>query len=308
MAYIGCRADVPGGSRQPLLPETDTMSFTFETLENRVLLAASVAKRGSTLVITGDTGNNMIGVAGTTDAGSFDVNIDGNTDTYHGISNLKIDGKNGQDTITLMGAQFVGKVDIKGGNDVDIITIDSFSAAAKALSIKSGNGDDIVTVDGSFGDVKIDLGNGDNLFLSADLTSGKNFNLKAGSGNDDIQINFLSAPGKVSLSLGNGDNKVVASGAVSGKDFSVKTGNGEDSVMVVDLRMFGTAKIDLGKGDDTADITGTAFKSIDVKMGDGNDTLKLDVMSNRVTIDGGKGLDTYNGPTFPTRIKGFELP
>lgn len=160
------------------------MSYHFEMLESRLLLAAGIRQKGANLIVTGSAGDDSIEVLGT-GAGSVRVSIDLNGDgdfnddgevrTFDGVKNLKITTGGGNDRLLVDGLNLSGK-----------------------FSLNTGAGNDTV----AFGS------------LSPNQVGGKT-NINLGAGDDGLYVEDTSVAGKLVLNGGKGNNTIDDAGGNS---------------------------------------------------------------------------------------------
>lgn len=149
------------------------MSYQFELLETRLLLAASlgVRQKGANLMITGSGQADSIEVLGT-GAGSVQVSIDLNGDgdfgdpdevrTFTGVKNLKINTGAGGDRVLVDGLNIAGKFQLNTGAGNDIVAIGSISpnqVGGKA-NLNLGGGDDSLYVEDTSVNGKVTINGG----------------------------------------------------------------------------------------------------------------------------------------------------
>ena len=125
--------------------------------------------------------------------------------------------------------------------------------------------------------------------------------------NGGASANFGGFP-NLKIDTGNGDDKVdlIDIYGFIGQDASITTGNGSDTVIIRPASFDSSVEIlsiDTGNGDDFVDIADSAFLDANVKLGNGNDTIKFsgDIgFFGTVVFDGGHGSDTIDasGATF----------
>lgn len=194
-------------------------SSSFESLESRRLLSASVTSNGTLKVVGEEDAANTINVAYNSTTSQYDVTFNGETSSFDAdsVRRLRISGGDEADTITVDGSVKV-RASINGNDGDDVLT-----AGSKRTAINGGAGNDTITgsaksdtLRGGDGDDSIDSGAGD------DRVSG-------GDGNDVI-------------TAGAGDNE-VAGGA---GDDTITSLDGDDVIVGGD----GTDSIDSGTGDD----------------------------------------------------------
>ncbi|MEZ6055074.1 MAG: hypothetical protein R3C01_00055 [Planctomycetaceae bacterium] len=192
------------------------MSFTFEHLESRVLLAASVVQKGTTLYISGDASNDAIRIDGTGlapgDVEVFhDSDGDGTVDTSLGVFHCF-------DNISIK---------IKGGNNA--IGIDDIAIAGN-LSVKTGSGNDCVFLFQSSigGSVKFSLGSGTNDLGGLENEIMGNATFKTGGGIDDFEMSDSVVHGKFNVNLGGGNDSLALRDNDFGVGSKVNGGGGQD--------------------------------------------------------------------------------
>jgi hypothetical protein len=289
------------------------------------------------LIIEGDElGNNIAITAGDT-AGSIRVTgLDGTNIVEEGqapAAEVVVDGVHrgarislgeGDDTLTLNNLSLRGHVSIGTGLGNDEVVIGGGNVAGSALTtvdaavhlrglnINTGDDDDLVRLDNAVvhGWLNIVTGIGEDrvaLGSQADPAAQAIFPLPVdkpidaslhvrgvavvdlGEGNDDAQVNQTKALAMAILGDDGVDTVSIDSSHIL--FFNVATGDDEDNVQIVD----------------------SAFATLGVFLGDGNDQLTTGGLSARFAILlGGSGEDTHN--VLQTNdfaheiIRGFELP
>jgi hypothetical protein len=251
----------------------EVMSFQFERLENRVLLAASVTQRGGNLVI--HTDGEEIEVIGV-DTGEVDVFADGDqvNDTFEGVRNIRIIGNSDDDVV------FVGAVEISGN-----------------LRVETGAGEDFVGLNGSFGkNVNVNLGRDgdfDTVFVADELHVGRNLDIRTGDGGSVVDFFGEVEVGKnLNVRTGDGDDSLYAgySGAVSvGGNAKANTDGGDDFVGIYELFSAGkNVNLNLGNGDDYVYAEEVSLGKATINGHRGEDTLETfgDVEIGRLRLRG----------------------
>jgi Ca2+-binding RTX toxin-like protein len=163
-------------------------------LESRRLLAASLS--GSVLVITGTNGDDDIAVS---QRKAITVSFNGKETTYKAsrVSRIRIDGRNGDDTIDLRdGVSRRATVLGGGGND-------RIYGGSNADSLSGGDGNDRIFglggadfIDGGNGRDKLSGGSSDDQIYGGagdDKLNGGNGNDTLGGDNEDL-LNFWKSP------------------------------------------------------------------------------------------------------------------
>lgn len=158
------------------------MSFHFEQLESRLLLAASIKHKGKNLIINGSDDAETIRIVGTGTVGEVQVDLNGDGDladegeatVYTGVKNIKVNGKGGNDSVTVENVNIEGNLSFKGGKGDDSGSIIGSTIGGK------------VTVNGQQGnDAWEDLG-------------GNTYNPKKAP-NVKAEANTVTPPGPLSL-------------------------------------------------------------------------------------------------------------
>ena len=190
------------------------------------------------------------------------------------------------------------------------------------------NGASAFTASGVTGDVKINMGAGDD-FVQLMMVVPGNLNIDMGSGNDFLSLGgfFELPPGAQSLpyavdvkggltvnSQAGNDVLNIFDSRVAGAT-SLVTGSENDRVTLLNTRFLNTLDLDTGSGDDSVDIGNISVTGkANLQTGSGNDavTLKDSAFSSDLTLDGGSGTGDSlmkSGNLFakPVTIKGFEI-
>ena len=263
------------------------MSLSFERLEERVLL--------SSVTINGTDASEEIRVEGTGE-GSFDLFInDALIDSFEGVKNLKIDGKDGSDIIDVYNLQIEGKLEIKdGGGEFNVINVGaggrgpSGSHIGKDLKIETKGSDDLITVGNFDVDIPLPDVSADSLGVG-DLFIGGKLEIKAGHGNNVVAVGTVSESLLDGLPLGRDVSADPGYGAGSVsivKDVKIETGNDNDLVAVVDARDGSAASYTILTSDVAAEVPLGGLNiggNLQIKTNDGNDaaivgTLGIDLV------------------------------
>ncbi|MCA9054458.1 MAG: hypothetical protein KDA75_11515, partial [Planctomycetaceae bacterium] len=123
------------------------MSLRFERLEDRRLLAVSVAA-GSKLVIVGDGANDVVEINGTGIPGTVEVVVDLDGDEvaettlgpFSGVKDIVFRGNDGNDTVTIDGVIVSGGLVVSGGSGDDVVTISGASIFGGNVNIETNSG------------------------------------------------------------------------------------------------------------------------------------------------------------------------
>jgi hypothetical protein len=215
-------------------------SRTFETLENRSLLAGNVVAAvdgGGNLTITGDAKSNTIYLAETAHGGwriqGLDTKVNGHGKTFVTApvtGNISVDMGSGNDQFFMQDGRVPGNLSVQMGNgknsmtlwnlDIALLTFDSGDlndhvwiehvvAANSGSSINTQAGKDSVTIrDFRAPDMQISLGTGnDSLSIkSALLTGGASpqLDIDAGGDRDTVNLDKVTTD-TVQIEMGAGD-------------------------------------------------------------------------------------------------------
>lgn len=177
----------------------------------------------------------------------------------------------------------------------------------KTLDTASGE-DKIYAKDGAVDNIKIDMGNGDDVFMkdhsitsdgNLAVTSLKDTTIDMGDGNDVAIIagaDFSHSAGKESkIDLGSGDDMLIFNDSKI-TDAKILGGAGNDDMEIGNNRILDT-NIEGGAGNDTIKVSGNIeMHNVNVLGGDGDDTISFTTYGSAAlggnTFDGGDGLDT----------------
>lgn len=247
------------------------LSFATEPLEIRLVLAVTVTFQNGNLSIVGDNAGNQINLTRQANGNlvvtaNSQINTIGGTPTLNNVAAISIDGKGGNDVITLIEiGGSLPRVTINGGSGND--------------TIQGGSGADIII--GGVGNDTIRGGAGDD-----DLRGNVGIDqILGGTGNDSI----LGGPDNDTLTGDAGDDKIFGD---AGDDL-LRGGTGSDLISggTENDSIFGQAGDDVINGDDGNDVLrGEAGDDI-ITGGSGNDNLIGGAGADRSS--GGSGNDSY---------------
>ena len=240
------------------------------------------------------------------------------------------------------------KISIKGDSDDNAIRMSRFSGeSGQGIVIESLNGETIngesspflILVEEDVGNVKVNLGDGDDDFAMESVNTRGSVTAKGGSGNDRLIVYDSIIGGNLKLSSSSGaddvgviysdiarglkistgsdrDKVLVADDTFVGGKASIKTASGDDDVMLVGSEFAGNVTLNTGSGADhvltAIDVTG---KSV-AKLGSGDDIHRvvLDDAGESLLSDGGRDNDTFSLEVYDglalvdtnARVKGHE--
>jgi hypothetical protein len=201
-----------------------------------------------------------------------------------------------------------GVLSIGAGEDNDEVVVGN--AAAAAVSVFTDGGDDTVTLgleDAASGA----SADGDD---AATLRARFGVSVALGDGADVATLQDVSARGGVFVGGGDGADTVNLAD-VRAAVLAVRGGGDESTDMVsVESLEIAHAGLDLGDGADELSIVDSAFKSLAVGMGGGDDSLSMSaVTARRVLLAGGEGAgdelsDAGDNTIGRLTVVGFEIP
>jgi len=256
--------------------------LVFESLERRHMLAGNVSAQliNGVLQVTGDAADNKIECF---ESGA-DFVIRGESGT---LINVLPETKFAKNQIT--------SIDIRMGDGHDVVLVDKINASGNtltgAVSILGEKGRDILALGSTghnkfFGRVLVDLGMDGGTVTIDDTEALANANGDA--------LRVTSASGDCVIALGRTrPNKSAGNVAIS-------TASGADTITVEQLMCSGIFSIDTADGADTVTAgslnpsTSTSVSArgeLDIRLGDGPDSLVLDAVhiAGNITIDTGAG-------------------
>lgn len=256
---------------------------------------------GGNLYIIGDAAANSVALWNVTPNA---IRIQGNGTTVNGSSTA---------LTFALGAGKSVFINLRGGDDFVILGDNPADTNTRSLSI--------------LGNLRIDLGDGNNNVGLENIYVGGTTTIRAGAGNDVLDIDTtLGQPsffrGNVSATLGDGTNNVTGSTFGVGGNLSLTTGTDDDTIdlanatinknlliaandglnniSITDSDVNGNiTRISTGVDDDNITLDSSDFKRLFVLAGDGNNTVDVGVAGGGVTavsvdVTTGTGDDTVN--------------
>ncbi len=223
--------------------------------------------------------------------GGDDVVHLGDVNSQLFMKSLRIDTGAGADTVALINTGILGKTSIKtfgsaAENDADTMAMFATNQFLGDFSVRTGGGNDSVfTANGSptffaaksswdlgagndglllqncfaLKDVRVQLGEGANTFISRSVAASAKFEVRSGKGGDTVTADGASTYSKLSFNLGAGDDKFSADG-LTVADIRVNLGKGNDTVNGNALDMTKFDLFDGGTGNDTFNFNATNSK------------------------------------------------
>lgn len=318
-----------------------------ERLDDRSVPANLVTAQllGPNLVITGlddltDIGvlngdNDQVVTITGTGLGSFNVDVGGGTEfllpgkvtskatqSFKGVTSIKIDMRLGDDLVIVNNANLSGELSFTGGHGNDQLIIGGVAGNQTfgKITINNGDGNDIFQFGrGSnkvLGDVKINNGVGNsqvvlNVLASDELAINGSLTISNGDGSDLLQVggkNFTIG-GNIVVANGNGpsDTVITPTGkATVGGMLSITNGEGFDDValgfndgFVVGQFLVGKGVVIQNKGGGSQVVVDGAVTiqgKLDIQSGVGFDSLFIGNQTNSsLTINGSMNVATGNG-------------
>ena len=298
----------------------DTIGGTFGTLgtgkvlvqlgggNDTFLMTRGIASVGGSVDIQLGEGNNRCEIHGYDITGGFKLTAGSGNDVFimndwflKALGAAEISLGNGTNQVDLDHLQVGKNFTYKGGTGYDRVDLAEFLVGGNVL-ISTGAGDDVVTA------------------LTEGLVAGT-FDLQLGEGYNSVAIQTLFAYTAFKYSGGNGIDRLYVYDWLYTKNSTLKFGGGNDLLdvygWVKDVTMEYVEKIDvdMGAGNDTYRVQQAYAKDVRVKLGVGVDTLNVwtTYISDYVQVDGGADSDTGNFsggvPSNPAKVKvtGFEF-
>jgi hypothetical protein len=218
--------------------------------------------------------------------------------------NLIIDGTPGDDVVNLVGTAEAGAFRINGTLWAGLVT-----GVTGDIRIDLGEGNDRLEMNQVYtaGDIKLNLGGGQDLVGLGNpvpVSTARDFTLDLGAGDDQLSgaeifvrgdQSFAGGPGNdVIALLGNAAPGLFRLGASSGGETLVNGGDGDDRIEVSYSFIAGGWTIDAGAGNDFVSVrTSAAAAATGVFGAGGNDHLATDAcyFASHLSMDGGAGSD-----------------
>lgn len=256
---------------------------------------------GGNLYIIGDGANNRLALWNVTPNA---IRIQGSGTTINGSSTAQV---------FALGAGRSVFINLRGGDDFIVLGDNLNDVNGLSLSI--------------LGNLRIDLGAGDNTVGLENLYVGGTTTVRAADGNDTLDIDTtLGQPsffkGNVSSTLGDGTNIVTGSTFGIGGNLSLTTGDEDDTIELVNATVAknlliaandglndititdsdvngNITRISTGADDDVIRLDSSDFKRLFIVAGDGDNTVDVGVVGGGVTavsvsVTTGEGADTVN--------------
>ncbi|MCS7160842.1 MAG: hypothetical protein RMJ19_10265 [Gemmatales bacterium] len=212
------------------------------------------------------------------------------------IRSVFINLRDGDDTIVL-GDQ----VDDTGDTDSQNLIV------LGNLRIDLGGGNNTVSLENLYvgGMTNVRAVGGDDT-LDIDTTASQpsyfrgNVSVTLGGGNNDVVGNIFGVGGSFSLTTANGNDEIELASATIARNLLIAANNGADDISISDTEVYGNlTRIATGLGNDVINLSSSDFKRLFILTDGGNDTVDIGVTLGGVTavsldITTWTGNDTVN--------------
>jgi hypothetical protein len=298
-----------------------------ESLEPKQMLAGdvTVSQVGANLFIRGDDLANQLVITSGEAAGSYIIRgLEGTNVALEGASTpapetglvvtgvrgfVNVNTGDGDDEVTVEDAKFRLGLTVATGDGNDEVVIQSTKVGG-ALSILTGEGDDSVQV----GVPATPEGSLAATASAASVQGGFAIDILLGDGADSAEVHNASAIGSLVVGGGLGPDQIDVSD-VRAAALVLRGGDGDatDEIDVARAKAF-AAVFGTGAGADRVGIVDSAFTSLNVSLGSGDDELSLQKVKARVAVlaggdeAGDEYADAGENSLGRTVITGFELP
>lgn len=319
------------------LDERHLMAGDVTAVANGQVLTLTGDVLGNGIIVTGLSG--QIQVTGFEhDGDRTTVNSDHRA-TFKNIQQIVVDLGTGDDAFVFTNANFknsaAGQLRLTGTGPTSGVTI----AAPKqvSLSLQMGDGDDIVGL-GQFDnltdiidpftglpvhlldetiepllkplslsrDVKIDMGDGENILRATAVTVGQNLSVAMGTDDDELRLESRGVLGRAgflpgvtvglttTISTSDGDDELRLTRFAT-RALNLSSGADHDRVNLLNVSVTQDSSISGGEGFDTIRLEGYSTKKLTVSAGEGDDDVFVkNTQANKATIDGGPGDNIYH--------------
>ena len=299
------------------------------------LLAGSAAAqnvsaqlKGTTLVVTGGDGSEVLTVANEAglvdgDGGSsgttvvlvpgLDTTLNETSDaiSFDGVTKLRFSLNGGSDELSFAQFSFTGPLVVHGGDGADQISFSTSDIVGPVKLLGDAGDDSFDFTDATFtGSLKI-LGSTGVLDVEAVDASCENLQIKGGPSVDVVSFGAFSAD-SVKINLSAGDDQVLVDSISVGLGFAALLGPGVNSLNVTGENAIGENLLYRGgTGDDTVLVQDTSVgENLDVKLFGGANSFTLASVAasmnvgEHLVVSGGAQTDDItvsdaNGVAFP---------
>jgi hypothetical protein len=214
-----------------------TNALTFEKLEDRKLLAISVAQKGSTLNVNGTSGNDAVAIDGVAPGVVVVTDLDtGFASLYVGVRSINVDTKAGIDAVIVGAGSGLldlagGKLSIKTGDSIDVVAVTGLQNSQ--LAVKTDGGSDVVAIVDSaiLGKTSINTGSEDDAVIFDDSLFAQDVSVDTGSGVDIFAADDCLFSGSLNVNLGSGNDFIAVTDSLIGGGFAANGGTGLDEIL-----------------------------------------------------------------------------
>ncbi len=265
--------------------------------------SVSVKLRGSTLVVAGDAGDDVVVIDGQESFSKLVVSVNGiSFGNFVGVRNVRVNTKGGNDSVFVAAIEIGGNLSISTGTGDDTVEIDPFDLVTTEVFI---GGDASLSLGGQAGDnVSIHEAFDQSVTIGGNLRIRNAANVRIdgfGTGSDsdalDIRIGGdLVIDTRVATGLGVGQFTVLLEEVDVGGRFRLRGANDPDKVGIANSHCAGAVSIALRGGDDV--------------LGLGSSPSLVNEFNAKISLNGGPGADVLtvdpgNVFTSPPKIKSF---
>ncbi len=264
---------------------------------------ASVKLNGSTLIVTGDSGDDSVVIDGKESFSKLTVSVNAVPfGDFGGVRDIRVKTKGGNDGVVVSALEIGGNLSISTGTGTDTVEIDPFNGVTMEVFIGGdvaldlgGQADDDVSIHEAI-DLSVRIGG--NLRIKG---AGKVRIDGAGTGSDsdalDVRIGGdVLIDTKVAKDVGPAGFTLLLEEVDVGGSFRFRSGNGVDKVGLADSHFVGAVSIKLRGGDDT--------------LGVGASPVLANEFHAKISLNGGAGtdeldIDPANVFAVPPAVKSF---
>jgi len=157
-----------------------------------------------------------------------------------------------------------GDLLITGTGHDDVLTIERSGARAGDVHLRQNlgeNGPTWHTFTGVTGDIRIDLGGGDDQVVVRDVRVGRDLRINSGAGDDHVSLIGTRVRRNVAIKARVGVDGVAVVGVTTGNQVRVAAGSGNDRVTLNDSTFNGKAYVKGWRGDDSVALAGSTFRA-----------------------------------------------
>ena len=232
---------------------------------------------------------------------SYTIDMTETTGILDGVTNhVTIDGRNGNNNITVMGS-YPRNLIIRGGRDDDDVSLIGVEVG-RNLTISLQSGDNSVDAVGLLvdDDTAITTAGGEDEITLSSFTSGDRLTVRSGAGDDAVTMtDAVTLGGVTSISTSTGADELTIDDAMVNGRFNVLMGRQDDTVSVTNSVFSTFTTVNAGNQDDDVTVTGNTFeKRVAILGASGTADIYRDDESNVFeSISVNTGFETIENPT-----------